>query len=126
MFPMEFGRYQLLERIGAGGMAEIFCATTDLEPPSSDRLVAIKRINPNLLHDSQFLTMFVDEANIAVQLDHPNICKIYDLGLVDEQYYIALEHIHGRDLKSIFKRLIELDVTTPIAHACWIVAQSLP
>lgn len=122
MYPIEFGRYQLLEKIGAGGMAEIFCAKAQ-GAEGFERLVAIKRINPNLVHDEQFLTMFIDEANISSQLNHPNICQIFDLGAVNEQYYIALEHIHGRDLKAIFRALVRTGRTMPVEHACWIAAQ---
>jgi serine/threonine protein kinase len=109
-----FGCYWLLERIGRGGMAEVFRAVTR-GMGNLERLVAIKRINASLANDDQFVGMFIDEANIAARLNHENIAQIYDLGRVDGQYYIALEHVHGRDLRSIFRRHEGIGVPAPQA-----------
>jgi hypothetical protein len=65
--------------------------------------------------------MFKDEAKIAVQLNHANIAQIFDLDHVDGAYFIALEHVHGRDLRSIFERCRMAGVTMPVAQACFIV-----
>ena len=101
--PIPFGKYFLLERMNVGGMAEVFRAKA-FGVEGFERLVAVKRILPNIAEDKEFIEMFVDEAKIAVQLNHANIAQIFDLGVVDGSYYIALEHIHGRDLRSIFDR----------------------
>ena len=101
--PIPFGKYYLLERINVGGMAEVFRAKA-YGVEGFERLVAVKRILPNIAEDKEFIRMFVDEAKIAVQLNHANIAQIFDLGVVDNSYYIALEHVHGRDLRAIFDR----------------------
>ncbi|MEM7678195.1 MAG: protein kinase, partial [Myxococcota bacterium] len=80
--PTHFGDYILQDRIGAGGMAEIFLATAQGIEGFEKRLV-IKRILPTLSDDEQFVRMFVEEAKLCVSLHHPNIVQVYDLGLID-------------------------------------------
>ncbi|RMH45023.1 MAG: PEGA domain-containing protein [Deltaproteobacteria bacterium] len=118
--PIPFGKYYLLERINVGGMAEVFRAKA-YGVEGFERLVAVKRILPNIAEDREFITMFVDEAKIAVQLNHANIAQIFDLGVVDGSYYIALEHVHGRDLRAIFDRCRQANEPMPIAQACFII-----
>ena len=65
--------------------------------------------------------MFIDEAKIAVQLNHANIAQIFDLGVVDDSYFIALEYVHGRDLRAIFDRCRQRGEPMPIAQACFIM-----
>jgi len=101
--PAPFGKYYLLERINVGGMAEVFRAKA-FGVEGFERLVAVKRILPNIAEDKEFIRMFIEEAKLAVQLNHANIAQIFDLGVVDSSYYIALEHVHGRDLRGIFDR----------------------
>ena len=102
--PVPFGKYYLLERINVGGMAEVFKAKT-FGVEGFERLLAVKRILPNIAEDEEFISMFIDEAKIAVQLQHANIAQIFDLGKVDGSFFIALEYVHGRDLRSIFDRM---------------------
>ena len=90
--PVPFGKYYLLERINVGGMAEVFKAKA-FGVEGFERLVAVKRILPNIAEDEEFITMFIDEAKIAVQLQHANIAQIFDLGKVDESFFIALEFV---------------------------------
>jgi serine/threonine protein kinase len=118
--PIPFGKYDLLERINVGGMAEVFRAKA-YGVEGFERLVAVKRILPNIAEDKDFITMFVDEAKIAVQLNHANIAQIFDLGVVDGSYFIALEHVHGRDLRAIFERCRHQGEPMPVAQACFIV-----
>ena len=80
-------------------MAEVFKAKA-FGVEGFERLVAVKRILPNIAEDKEFITMFIDEAKIAVQLKHANIAQIFDLGEVDDSYFIALEYVHGRDLRA--------------------------
>ncbi|MCA9614081.1 MAG: serine/threonine protein kinase [Sandaracinus sp.] len=98
-----FGPYELLERIGMGGMAEVFLARQRGEE-GFERLIAIKRILPQVAEDDSFVRMFVDEAKIAVQLSHPNIAQIYDLGREGDTYFIAQEYVHGRDMGAVVER----------------------
>jgi serine/threonine protein kinase len=118
--PIPFGKYYLLERINVGGMAEVFRAKA-YGVEGFERLVAVKRILPNIAEDKEFIRMFVDEAKIAVQLNHANIAQIFDLGVVDQAYYIALEHVHGRDLRAIFDRCRQKTEPMPIAQACFVI-----
>src|SRR5687767_10577807 len=118
--PIPFGKYYLLERINVGGMAEVFRAKA-YGVEGFERLLAVKRILPNIAEDNEFITMFVDEAKIAVQLNHANIAQIFDLGVVDGAYFIALEHVHGRDLRAIFERCRAASAPMPVAQACFIV-----
>jgi len=114
--PIPFGKYYLLERINVGGMAEVFKAKA-FGVEGFERLVAVKRILPNIAEDEEFITMFIDEAKIAVQLQHANIAQIFDLGKVDDAYFIALEYVHGKDLRGIFDHLRQSESATPMAQA---------
>jgi hypothetical protein len=121
--PIPFGKYYLLERINVGGMAEVFRAKA-YGVEGFERLLAVKRILPNIAEDQEFITMFIDEAKIAVQLNHANIAQIFDLGVVDGSYFIAMEHIHGRDLRAIFERCRQKNEPMPIAQACFIAMKN--
>jgi eukaryotic-like serine/threonine-protein kinase len=120
--PIPFGKYYLLERINVGGMAEVFKAKT-FGVEGFERLLAVKRILPNIAEDEEFITMFIDEAKIAVQLQHANIAQIFDLGKVDDSFFIALEFVHGRDLRSIFDRMRNKGESLPIAMASYVTMQ---
>src|SRR5215475_841166 len=100
-------------------MAEVFRAKA-FGVEGFERLVAVKRILPNIAEDKEFIRMFIEEAKLSVQLNHANIAQIFDLGVVDGSYYIALEHVHGRDLRGIFDRCRNLGEAMPVAQACFI------
>ncbi|MFC1610530.1 serine/threonine protein kinase [Myxococcota bacterium] len=117
--PAPFGRYHLLDVINAGGMAEVFRAKM-FGVQGFERLVAIKRILPHLAEDKQFVTMFVDEARISVELTNPHIVQVYELGSVDDDYYIAMEYVSGRDLRHLLKRVKECDEELPVPHVAYI------
>ncbi len=93
----KFGKYTLLERLAAGGMAEIFKARLDGDS-GYQRVVAIKRLHRQFSEDQEFSTMLIDEAKLAVQLRHPNIGEVFDLERIDGQYFIVMEYINGLDL----------------------------
>ena len=118
--PVPFGKYYLLERINVGGMAEVFKAKT-FGVEGFERLLAVKRILSNIAEDEEFISMFIDEAKIAVQLQHANIAQIFDLGKVEGSYFIALEYVNGRDLRSIFDRMRSRGESLPISMACWVM-----
>ncbi|HSZ83772.1 MAG TPA: protein kinase [Polyangia bacterium] len=120
--PIPFGKYYLLERINVGGMAEVFKAKT-FGVEGFERLLAVKRILPNIAEDEEFIAMFIDEAKIAVQLQHANIAQIFDLGKVEDSYFIALEYVPGKDLRSIFDRLRGRGEVMTIQQACHIIMQ---
>jgi serine/threonine protein kinase len=120
--PIPFGKYYLLERINVGGMAEVFKAKT-VGVEGFERIVALKRILPSIAEDEEFITMFIDEAKIAVQLQHANIAQIFDLGKVDDSYFIALEFVNGKDLRSIFDELRRRGERMPMAAVCYFTMQ---
>ncbi|MCB1057428.1 MAG: TonB family protein [Acidobacteria bacterium] len=95
-----FGHYMLLERIAVGGMAEVWKARME-SVAGFRKTVAIKKILPQLTENQEFERMFVDEAKLAAELNHPNIIHIYDLGEIHNEYYIAMEYVEGKDLRSL-------------------------
>ena len=103
-------------------MAEVFKAKV-VGVEGFERIVALKRILPNIAEDEEFITMFIDEAKIAVQLQHANIAQIFDLGKVDDAYFIALEYVHGRDLRGIFDDVRKHRQTMPLAQVCYLTMQ---
>ncbi len=102
----KFGKYTLLERLASGGMAEIYKAGVE-GADGRQRLVAIKRLHDQYSQDREFATMLVDEAKLAVQLQHPNIGGVFDLECLDGQYFIVMEYIDGLDCKQIGEHLQE-------------------
>jgi eukaryotic-like serine/threonine-protein kinase len=93
-------RYQLLERLGSGGMSDVFRAR-DL---MLERSVAIKVLHENYSNDSAFQQRFRQEARAAANLSHPNIVTVHDFGLDHSQLFIVMEHIPGKDLKTLLRQ----------------------
>jgi len=120
--PVPFGKYLLLDRINIGGMAEVWRGKT-FGAGGFERLVAIKRILPNIAEDEEFITMFIDEAKISVQLTHANIAQIYELGHINNSYFIAMEYIPGKDMRAIFERCRKKGEPAPIPLSCYVVAK---
>ncbi len=124
MPPLEiYGSYQLVEKLAVGGMAQLFLAKR-LKPKGQERTVVLKRILPHLAEDTAFVTMFLDEARIAARLHHPNVIEILDLGAEGDSYFIAMEYIHGEDLRRISKRGIEQGRRMPPPLVCRVIAQA--
>ena len=119
---IRFGKYLFLQRINVGGMAEVFKAKT-FGVEGFEKLVAIKRILPSIAEDDEFIKMFIDEAKITVRLQHANIAQVYELGKIDDSYFIAMEFINGKDLKQLFERAKKISKPMDIAQACYIVSQ---
>ena len=124
MQPTPFGQYLLLERIGSGGMAEIFRAKT-FGAAGFQKEYAIKRILPNLGADEEFVEMFVNEAKLVVDLYHANIVQVFDLGEIDGSYFIAMEFVHGKDLLDLLARCTENDLKIPIKLTLYIIMEML-
>jgi len=115
--PRKFGKYTLLRSLATGGMAELFLAL-HRSVAGFEKLVVIKRILPDMARDQGFITMLLQEARIAATFSHPNIVTIFDVGQVDHTYFIAMEHIHGEDLRSIVRGMKAKNLTEfPIEHA---------
>src|SRR5882724_3958207 len=98
-----FGDYTLVNRIAQGGMAELFLAKRR-GAEGFEKTLAIKRILPELSWNREFVSMFINEAKIAARLSHPNIVSIFDFGKVDNYYFIAMEYVHGENLREFLKR----------------------
>jgi serine/threonine protein kinase len=120
--PTTFGKYLLLERINVGGMAEVFVAKA-FGVEGFERFLAIKKILPTMAEDQEFITMFIDEARISVQLNHANIVHIHELGKYEETYFIAMEYVAGRDLRTILERYRRRKEIMPTAQAVFIASK---
>jgi eukaryotic-like serine/threonine-protein kinase len=120
--PTTFGKYLLLERINVGGMAEVFIAKA-FGVEGFERFLAIKKILPTMAEDQAFITMFIDEARVSVQLNHANIVHIHELGKYEETYYIAMEYVAGRDLRTILERYRRRKEIMPTAQAVYVASK---
>jgi serine/threonine protein kinase len=97
-----YGRYYLLERIGRGGMAEVFRAVAE-GVEGFRRVFVVKRIRPEKSGSPEFIQMFCDEARICALLNHPNIVQVYDFGQIDGTYFLAMEYLRGKDLGAVMR-----------------------
>jgi len=122
MAARRFGKFVLLEKVAAGGMAEIFRAKT-YGVSGFEKDLAVKRILPHLSEDEVFVDMLVDEAKISVALSHPNIAQIYDLGRVKDVYFIAMEYVSGKDLGRTLRACNKQKQKLPREHALYIALQ---
>ncbi|MFU8802697.1 MAG: serine/threonine protein kinase [Bradymonadaceae bacterium] len=115
-------RYQVLERIDAGGMAEVFKAnSTSLQ--GFQKLVAIKRILPHLTQNQRFVRMFLDEAKVSLHLNHTNTVQVFDLGIADGTYFIVMEFVDGTNLKNICEYMRRQNQTMPVEQAVFIAIE---
>jgi serine/threonine protein kinase len=118
----DYGPYHLLERIAVGGMAEVFRAKrTGVE--GFEKVVAVKRILSHLSDNKEFVDMFIDEAKMVGSLAHPNVAQIFDLGRQAKNYWIAMEYVHGRDLRTILRRARDRDLRIPLDISTYIVSK---
>src|SRR5262245_6993688 len=94
--PQSFGRYTLIERIGEGGMAEVYLAEAGVAEGLKKRVV-IKKIRAEIADEPEFVRMFVAEAEIALGLNHANVVQVFDFGRVEGAFYLAMELVEGLD-----------------------------
>ncbi|MGE0786820.1 MAG: PEGA domain-containing protein [Sandaracinaceae bacterium] len=119
--PARFGKYTLMRKLATGGMAELFLALQK-SVAGFEKLIVVKRVLPHLAQDESFIEMLLSEARIAATLNHPNVAHIYDVGEANGQFYIAMEHVHGEDLRSLVRQMKNKGVTAfPLEHALAIV-----
>lgn len=118
------GRYEIGRRLAAGGMAEIFLAKLKGEA-GFEKEIVLKKILPQWSGDRDFIAMLVDEAKIAVRLNHPNIVQVYELGREGDIYYIALEYVHGIDLRRLLQGVQARKRGLPHEAALFIAAEVL-
>lgn len=101
--PLKFGDYHLVERIATGGMAEVWKATA-FGLAGFEKTLVIKKILESLAKDEEFVRLFIDEARIAVLLQHVNIVQVFDLGRAEDTLYMAMEYVSGLDLARLLSR----------------------
>jgi len=114
-----FGRrYRAVEKIGSGGMADVYKAVDDV----LGRTVAIKVLHPRYAAEPNFVARFRQEAQAAANLSHPNIVNMYDWGREGETYYIVMEYVNGTDLKSLVTQRGPLDPAKAAEYAAQVCA----
>ncbi|MBL0213171.1 MAG: serine/threonine protein kinase [Myxococcales bacterium] len=118
----QLGRYHLLDRIAFGGMAEIYRAKT-FDAHGTPHLVAVKRVLAHLAEDDDFIQMLVDEAKIASVLRHGNIARVYEFARAHGEYFIAMEHVDGKDMRTVLERCRTKKKPIPPEHAAYIGAE---
>jgi len=106
--PSQFGRYYLVDRLGEGGMAEIFTAVA-FGAENFRRAFVIKLLHSNAQRTESLVEMFIDEAKLASNLVHSNIIPVYDFGKVGEEYFMAQEYVLGRDLRRLVSASMKKD-----------------
>ena len=116
--PQVFGRYLLVQRLSRGGMGEIFLAKHGLA--GFEKLAVIKKVLPHLAADAQFISRFVDEAQVAIKLQHVNIAQVFEVGRVGDEYFLALEYVEGRDLRRTLGLLGQRKSRLPVDLALFI------
>lgn len=120
--PRRFGKYELLERIGAGGMAEIYRAIV-AGPDGFEKQLVLKTILPEHSQNRAFISMLIGEAKVTSLLQHPNVVQIFELGEVAGQYYIAMEYVEGSDLLNVLARCTTDKLRVPTETALYIVSE---
>ena len=119
-----FGKYEILQLLGRGGMAEVYKARA-VEGPRKGQLVALKRLTPRLASDPEAVDLFCGEADVSAMLKHPNIVEVFEAGVVGEVYYLAMEYVDGRDLALILARCRERRIFLPVNFAVHIAKATL-
>jgi serine/threonine-protein kinase len=123
-FPIGFGRYQLVERLAVGGMAELFVATSPGEHGFQKKVV-IKRLLPHLIDDDTYNAMFIDEAKLTARLVHPKIAQTFELGKVDDALFIAMEYVDGIDVLALLREFAARGRRAESQLAAWIAHEVL-
>ena len=142
---MEHQRYKITDRLDAGGMAEVFRGVAESTVGGLKRNVAIKRILPNLTKNKKFVQMFLDEARLALHLQHANIVQVYDIGVSDaappgssaaavaeaaaaaaggeHAYFLVMEYVDGATLKVIIDSVRAQNVRLPVSQGLYIMME---
>lgn len=122
--PRWFGDYVLLKRLGRGGMGQVFLARSP-GVAGIDRLCVIKTLRSQWTNDREYVARFVDEARVVVQLNHRNICPVFDVGQVHNTYYLAMDLVPGRDVQAVMEACAKAGVALPIDLTLLIVGEIL-
>ncbi|MEM7448765.1 MAG: protein kinase [Myxococcota bacterium] len=120
--PERIGRYRILRRVGAGGMAEVFLAKS-AGAEGIEKLLVVKRILPSFARSTKFLAMFVDEAKVAMRLNHPNIVQVYAFDQVRDQFLLSMEYVDGLDLGRLQSLAERQGVRVPFGISAFIMVE---
>ena len=123
-YPRPFGAYLLLCPLAHGGMGEVFLASSR-GTSGAVRLVVIKTLRPDLAQEPGYVNRFLDEARIVIQLQHTNICQVFDVGKQDGAHFFAMEHIAGTNLRRLIDALREQGKSLPPSIALHVMAEVL-
>lgn len=119
-----YGKYQLLEKVAVGGMAEVYKALSTSIGGFQKR-VALKRILPHLSTDAEFVSLFIEEAKLTVRLNHSNIVQVIDFGRFENNYFLAMELVEGRDMTQVLIKQSRVRRTVPLEAAFYILSETL-
>ncbi|MCY1019637.1 serine/threonine-protein kinase [Pyxidicoccus sp. MSG2] len=122
--PQPFGRYTLLSHLATGGMGEIYLARLE-GAQGFEKLCVIKKILPQLAADQEFVERFVGEARTLVRLSHGSIAQVLDMGLHEDEAYMALEHVDGKDLRKVGARVRDRQVPLPLTFILYVIGRVL-
>src|ERR1043165_8791118 len=113
---VRLGRYEVLKHLASGGMADVLLGRTDgIE--GFERHVVLKRIKPEHAQDQRFIRMFLDEARLAANLHHQHIVQVHDIGEAGGEYFIAMEYLHGEDVRKILSSAARQRTHVPLGYA---------
>ena len=116
------GKYKIVRKLSEGGVPEVFLAK-QVGIGGFEKPVVLKRIQRQLLDTHRLADLFLNEAKIAGRLTHPNIVQVLDVGEVDGALYLAMEYVHGKDLRDVLKKLQHVRAAMPIATALYVVRE---
>jgi serine/threonine-protein kinase len=119
--PLAFGRYTLLDRLGSGGMADVFLALVS-GPFDAKKLVVVKRPRATT---SEYVGMFMDEARLAMRLNHPNVVQTYDAGVEQGAIFLAMEYLEGQPLQRVLAEMKRHGLSLSHGQAARIAADAL-
>ena len=121
-FPEALGRYRIVRRLGAGGMAEVFLAKSR-GAEGIEKMLVLKRILPSFARNVRFIAMFVDEAKVAMRLNHPNIVQVYSFEQVRDEFLLAMEFVDGIDLARFVAEARRKRIAIDYATAAYITLE---
>ena len=115
------GKYRLVRKLAEGGMAEVFLAQVE-GPGGFMKPVVVKRVLPELSRDRSFIAMFMSEAKLVAQLNHPNIVQVFDFGLHEGSYFLVMEYVDGFNLRALNQRTLAASAPIPFELAARMIA----
>ncbi len=123
-YPQTIGKYEILGRLGRGGMAEVFLARRT-GAAGFEKKVALKRLPADQLGDEMLVKSLINEAMLAAQLSHPNLVQVFEFELIEDSYCMAMEYVDGVTLEAILQRCRVLDFPIPTSLVVYIALEVL-